>query len=70
MFGARHGIRDRVLVKNICERRRNGKLRSYWENDVLVIVSKKNDEMPLYIVKAENGTGGKRVLHKNILLLC
>ena len=26
--------------------------------------------MPVYVVKAENGTGGERVLHRNMLLPC
>ena len=70
MFGATLEVGDRVLVKNMSERGGTGKLRSYWENDVHVIVSKKSNDMPVYVVKAENGTGGERVLHRNMLLPC
>ena len=47
-----------------------GKLRSYWENDIHVVIRKKDENIPVYTVKAENGKGKERVLHRNLLLSC
>ena len=44
--------------------------RSYWEKDVHVIVKKRDEDIPVYTVKAENGSGKERVLHRNLLLSC
>ncbi len=46
-----------------------GKLRSFWEDKVHVVVSKKGD-MPVYVVEPEDGEGRQRVLHRNLLLPC
>ena len=52
------------------ERGGTGKLRSHWENEVHVVVGKKDENIPVYTVKAENGKGKERVLHINLLLSC
>ena len=61
---------DRVLVRNFNERGGPGKLRSFWENDIYVVVNRKGPESPVYETKRENGKGKNRVLHRNLLLPC
>lgn len=61
---------DRVLVRNLTPRGgTRGKLRSYWENDVYVVVNRKGDG-PVYEVRREDGEGNNCVLHRNILFPC
>ena len=43
------------------------KLRSYWEEKVHEVVGI-NEDSPVYSVKAEDGTGKVRALHRNLLL--
>ena len=60
---------DRVSIKNLAPRQAPHKLRSYWEDKVHVVVSRKDDGM-VYVVKPEVGTGRERTLHRNLLLPC
>ena len=57
-----------MLVRNLSERGRSGKLRSFWEDDIHVVIKWKS---PVYETKPERGEGRKnRVLHRNLLLPC
>ena len=61
---------DRVLVKNVGKHEGPSKLRSYWEEEVYVVVERKGEDSPVYKVKPERGSGRHRVLHRNFLLPC
>jgi len=61
---------DRVLVKRLLDRDGPGKLRSFWEDDVYVVARRPDPENAVYEVELENGSGRKRMLHRNLLLPC
>ena len=61
---------DRVLVRNLTPRGGPGKLRSFWEEEVHVVVSRKDPESPVYQVRSESKAGKPRILHRNLLLPC
>ncbi|XP_052098324.1 uncharacterized protein LOC127733081 [Mytilus californianus] len=58
---------DRVLVK-ILAFDGTHKLQDKWEEDPYVILDQPNTELPVYVVRKENGHGRKRTLHRNHLL--
>ena len=61
---------DRVLIKNK-ETGGPGKLRSFWEQDVYVVVEEKGDEGVVYSVRKEKDPKSRiRTVHRNMLMNC
>ena len=58
---------DRVLLRNV---RPSGKLDNKWEKEIFVVDRKPSQDIPVYIVRKEDGTGRKRTVHRNLLLPC
>ncbi|KAK3085220.1 hypothetical protein FSP39_000156 [Pinctada imbricata] len=60
-------VGDRVLVKIVKFDGRH-KLQNKWEEDIYVVVSKPNPDIPVYKVRKEDRSGRLRTLHRNLLL--
>ena len=58
---------DRVLVRNVAFKGKH-KLADKWEEDVYIVLEQPNSEIPVYVVRRENGEGSNRTLHRNMLL--
>ncbi|KAK7886058.1 hypothetical protein WMY93_025679 [Mugilogobius chulae] len=61
-------VGDRVLVKNVRLRNKH-KLADKWETSVY-LVTKKMENIPVYVVQPEKGDGPTRTLHRDLLLAC
>ncbi|KAL6483870.1 hypothetical protein MHYP_G00087420 [Metynnis hypsauchen] len=61
---------NRVLIRNLTPRGGTGKLRSYWEEGVHVVIRQVGKDVPIYEVKPEQSRGRSRVLHRNLLMPC
>ena len=62
---------DRVLVRYISEPGGTGKLRSFWEDKVHIVLETYGENPVLYRVQAENDPNGRtRNLHRNMLQPC
>ncbi|XP_033103599.1 uncharacterized protein LOC117106336 [Anneissia japonica] len=60
---------SRVLIKNCVPPGGPGKLQSFYEDKVHVVVSQKHD-LPVYELRPEDGNGRLRILHRNLLCPC
>ena len=62
---------DCVLVRNLSKRAGGpGKLVSYREDETYVIVERKSNDSPVYVVKPETRDRPVRTLHRNLLFPC
>lgn len=60
---------DRVLIKNCSQRGGPGKLRSYWEDDVYLVIRQMGG--PVFQLRSEAHPRRRlRVVHRNMLLPC
>uniref|UniRef100_A0A7M5XJ10 Integrase catalytic domain-containing protein n=1 Tax=Clytia hemisphaerica TaxID=252671 RepID=A0A7M5XJ10_9CNID len=62
-FGEELEEGDHVLIRNLSERGGTGKLRSFYEDETYVVVSK-TENLPVYMLKQLEGTKIKK-LHRN-----
>jgi transposase InsO family protein len=58
---------DRVLVKKVAFEGKH-KIADHWESEPYVVLEQPKQDIPVYVVRKENGTGGCRTLHRNLLL--
>jgi transposase InsO family protein len=65
--GATVQVGDRVLVRNVSIRGKH-KLANKWEDEVHIVLEQPNQDIPVFVVKKESGTGRRRMLHRNMLL--
>ncbi len=61
-------VGDRVLYKNR-EKGGTGKLRNFWDNRVFVVTGKEED-IPVYSIKPEKGSGKVKRVHRNDIMAC
>ena len=60
---------DRVLIRNLPERGRTGKMKSFWEEKEHVVIENLNSENITYKVQPDL-SGKIRTFHRNMLLPC
>ena len=58
---------DRVLIKILANDGKH-KLSDKWADDIYVVTSKPNADIPVYKVRKEDGIGPEKTLHRNHLL--
>ena len=64
--GTKIEIGDFVLAKNVNLRGKH-KLADRWSDKMYIVVAQPNVDIPVYVIRAEDGSGEK-VLHRNMLL--
>lgn len=65
--GATLNVGDRVLVKTLAHTGKD-KLADLWEQRPYTVLQQPNEDIPVFIVQREDGSGSKRTLHRNHLL--
>ena len=58
---------DRVLIKILAYEGEH-KLADKWADDIYVVTKQPNQDIPVYLVKREDGIGPEKTLHRNHLL--
>ncbi|XP_069129186.1 uncharacterized protein [Argopecten irradians] len=58
---------DRVMVKRVAWDGKH-KIANRWEDEVYIVLTQPNQDIPVYEVQQENGEGRIRTLHRNLLL--
>ena len=61
---------DQVLVRNLSPRGGPGKLQSFWEEKVYLVVLRKGPDNPVYEVRLKSKMLKSCTLHRNMLLPC
>ena len=56
-----------MLVRSVRIRGKH-KLANAWEDPVYVVIDQQNEDIPVFVLKIEDRKGGKRTLHRNLLL--
>ena len=60
----------RVLARNLTPREGPGKLRSFWEEKLHVVILRKGPDSPVYELRPESSHGCHRVQNRNLLVPC
>ena len=61
--------RDRVLIQNLTEKGETGKMRSYWEEQICIIVFSVCNDPDVYTIRPEQKSKGKTgTVHCNMLM--
>ena len=63
-------VLDRLTQYGVKLKAGPGKLDSYWEQKIYVVLQRKRNDMPVYDVRPEDNSGRVRTLHRNHLLPC
>jgi transposase InsO family protein len=58
---------DRVLVRIVAFDGKH-KIADRWEEDPYIVLEQPNEDIPVFVVRKENGEGRRRTLHRNLLL--
>ena len=58
---------DRVLVKRLAVQGKC-KLADRWEKVPYMVKEQLNSDIPVYVLRREDGQGAQRVLHRNLML--
>ena len=62
---------DRLLIRNLSGRGGTGKMSSYWEEQIYIIVSSIDNDPVVYKIRPEYSSKGKtRTVHRNMLMHC
>ena len=70
VFGHEIEIGDQVLLRNFKEKGGTGKLHSHWENQIYIVVNKK-DDLPVYSIQPINNPKCKiKQVHRNNITSC